>query len=300
MGYTNLYKGGIGVAAGVKEKKDKSLEKIFACIDNKESFLLDAGAGSSKTWPLIKTVDYIIAQKGKKLNRLAKRIGCITYTNAAVDEIEERYGENEVLVVNTIHEFFWSIISDYQQELKEIMVELYDEIKNIDNLKNLRIQYKEFKRISEGIISHDEVIKLSGEIFANYPKLKKIFMDRFPFVLIDEYQDTHQEIVNIFLEFIAAESENKDFIVGFFGDFMQSIYENRTGRITAQDNLQHISKETNFRSAPEVIDLLNNIRTDIEQYPAGKNNKIEGSASFIYLDDEMQDSNDIFDKVEKE
>ena len=162
------------MAAGVKERKDKSLEKIFACIDNKESFLLDAGAGSGKTWSLIKTLEYVINQKGNRLNRLAKRIGCITYTNAAVDEIEERYGENEVLVVNTIHEFFWSIISDYQQELKEIMVELYDEIKNIDDLKNFRIQYKEFKRISEGIISHDEVIELSGEIFANYPKLKKI------------------------------------------------------------------------------------------------------------------------------
>ena len=35
-------------------------EQIFDCIKNMESFILDAGAGSGKTWTLVQALNYII------------------------------------------------------------------------------------------------------------------------------------------------------------------------------------------------------------------------------------------------
>ncbi|MFW6035441.1 MAG: UvrD-helicase domain-containing protein [Halothermotrichaceae bacterium] len=276
------------MAAGIEktegERKDDSLDKIYACIDNNKSFLLDAGAGSGKTWSLIKTLEYIIENKDTEYASLAKKIGCITYTNVAVDEIKDRIGENSLLIVNTIHDFFWDIIVKYQQELKDVIIDLYEV--DIESLKNRKIQYKEFKIINDGIISHNEVIKLSWEMFFRYPKLRRIFMDRFPIVLVDEYQDTDENIVNIFLECLSEledKKQRKDFMVGFFGDFMQSIYDKGIGSIDESDVFEHIPKETNYRSSEQVINLLNTIREDINQYPAGKNKDIEGSLSFLYL-----------------
>ncbi len=272
------------------EHKDDSLDKIYACIDNKKSFLLDAGAGSGKTWSLIKTLEYIIENNAIEYDRLAKKIGCITYTNVAVDEIKDRIGENSVLIVNTIHDFFWDIIGKYQQELKDVIIDLYEDL-DIESLENRNIEYREFKVIKDGVISHDEVIEISWEMFLRYSKLRRIFMDRFPVVLIDEYQDTDKNIVNIFFECLSEledKNQSDDFMVGFFGDFMQSIYDKGIGSIEESDVLEHIPKETNYRSSEQVINLLNNIRGDINQYPAGKNKNIEGSVSFFYLESEEE------------
>lgn len=76
---------------------------IYAAEALKNSFILDAGSG--KTWSLIEALKYIIKNNGDNYNRLAKNIGCITYTNAAVEEIKNRIGENEILEVSTIHKF---------------------------------------------------------------------------------------------------------------------------------------------------------------------------------------------------
>ncbi len=37
-------------------------------------------------------------------------------------------------------------------------------------------------------------------MFKNYPKLSDVIKDRFKFIFIDEYQDTHKEVIEIFLD----------------------------------------------------------------------------------------------------
>jgi len=273
--------------------KDNSLDKIIKCIENNESFVLDAGAGSGKTWSLIETIKYIIENNSENYNRLAKNLGCITYTNVAVEEIKKRIGENEILVVNTIHEFLWDIIKQFQMELKEIIVNLHQEV---NDLSEFSIDYRNYRDIKKGIISHDDVIEISSELFAAHRKLQQLFIDKYPVILVDEYQDTHQEVVNIFLDLINNNISENLFTVGFFGDSLQSIYDKRTAKITENDKLSHITKESNFRSAEEIINLLNVIRTDIEQFPAGKNKSIQGSKHFIY-NDQDDDKNEIFQGV---
>ena len=167
MANPNLYKGGVRVAPRVDREstKDDSLDKIIKCIDDNNSFILDAGAGSGKTWSLIETLKYLIKNNGDNYNRLAKNIGCITYTNVAVEEIKNRIGENEILDVNTIHKFLWDVIKQYQVELKDIIINNYEDLESLDDFS---VKYKDFREIEKGIISHDDVIEISSKLFENY------------------------------------------------------------------------------------------------------------------------------------
>lgn len=89
----------------------------------------------------------------------------MTYTNAAVKEIDERVN-NKNLSVSTIHDFLWDNIKHFQKELKSSLIDLAndEEVKRIritgkdsipnDFFNNLEdgIQYKEYLRLKDGII----------------------------------------------------------------------------------------------------------------------------------------------------
>lgn len=71
-----------------------TIEEIYQCIDNRESFILDAGAGSGKTWSLVESIKYVIEKQGKENSRNNQKIVCITYTNIAKNEIIDRVENN--------------------------------------------------------------------------------------------------------------------------------------------------------------------------------------------------------------
>ena len=68
----------------VAERLEKEVIQIFELIDDNRNFLLSGGAGSGKTYSLVSVINEIYNR-----NPIAK-IACITYTNAAVHEIENR------------------------------------------------------------------------------------------------------------------------------------------------------------------------------------------------------------------
>ena len=82
---------------------------IMRCIDNNESFIVEAGAGSGKTWSLVQALFYILQVKGNQLKVANRKIACITYTNVAKEEIIDRIQANELIDVKTIHDFLWNI-----------------------------------------------------------------------------------------------------------------------------------------------------------------------------------------------
>ena len=214
----------------IEHKKPESLLQIEKSIEEGESFILEAGAGSGKTWTLVEALKFLIHKNTKEYLRWNKRISCITYTNVAKNEIKERVFHNELVEVNTIHEFLWSVISHYPKELKEALIELNNarpadrQVEELEELlkKVTEIEYLSFRKWEEGIISHDEVIKLSIILFSNYPRLAKIVRDSYPVIFIDEYQDTQKETIEILLGILVRGKETGDeFVVGFFGDSMQ-------------------------------------------------------------------------------
>ena len=80
-----------------------------------------AGPGAGKTHFLVENIKNIIENNKKITGSENKKVLCITYTNAAVDEIKRRlvkYSDN--VAIYTIHGFIIEyIIKPYQTELKK-------------------------------------------------------------------------------------------------------------------------------------------------------------------------------------
>ena len=108
----------------VTKPLEKEVIKALQCIKKGQNFILEGGAGSGKTYSLISLINTLT----EELPNI--RIVCITYTNNAVAEILSRI-ENKNLWVSTIHEFIWMLINKYQNEIKDVLVELIndDEVK---------------------------------------------------------------------------------------------------------------------------------------------------------------------------
>ncbi len=186
---------------------EPEVKQILQSIDDGRNFLLSGGAGSGKTYSLVSVIRQVIAE-----NPTAK-VACMTYTNAAVKEIEERVNHKN-LNVSTIHDFLWDNIKHFQKELKEAIISLannedvsrisMDETnpipENYFDILPEGIHYKEFVRLREGIISHDELLIVANCLFENYSKLSSIVKDKYKFIFIDEYQDTNKAVVDIFLK----------------------------------------------------------------------------------------------------
>lgn len=278
------------VEARLNANLEPEVQEIFQSIDNGRNFLLSGGAGSGKTYSLVSVIRQVIAEN------LTAKVACMTYTNAAVKEIEERVNHKN-LNVSTIHDFLWDNIKHFQKELKETIISLanneevsrisIDEVNPVpenyyESLED-GIQYKEFLRLRDGIISHDELLIVANYLFEKYPKLSSIVKDKYKFIFIDEYQDTSKAVVDIFLTHF-KKSERKN-IIGFFGDAMQSIYDDGIGNLDEYkgddaDTVNEVPKKQNRRNPQLVIDLANKLRTDgIIQEPStdpNAPNMIEG------------------------
>ena len=272
----------------------KADDKIHKCLDNRRSFLLDAGAGSGKTYSLVKVLNYIRGELRPELVRNSQKVACITFTNVAKDEIVERTENDPLFVVSTIHDFLWSVIRSFQKELKQAVAVLNENLPNSSRRKKDvaelssslavcdRIIYSDRgANFLEGRIFHDDLLEVSLIMFQAHPMLSRIVAARYPFILVDEYQDTSAKVISILLNHVLESSVPP--VIGFFGDKWQSIYSNVIGEIPAdlQKKLEPIQKEENYRCSVAVISLLNRIRTDIEQKPAGENSP--GSAVYINL-----------------
>lgn len=290
----------------INEFEDE-FHQIMKLVSDGENFLLSGGAGSGKTYSLVQVIKQVIADFP------TANVACMTYTNAAVREIEERVNHKN-LNVSTIHDFLWDNIKHFQKELKQTLIALLNDEEvqqiKIDDIVNvpsnyydnrtepLSIQYKEYLKLKDGIISHDEVLLVSAYMFHKYPKLCDIVKDKYKFIFIDEYQDTHSEVVKILLEYFSRTP--KKCIVGFFGDAMQAIYDNGIGDIDLYkgDNdgqVKEVKKVQNRRNPKAVITLANRLRTDgITQEPSNDTsapNMVdgipkEGNILFLYSEND--------------
>ena len=265
-------------------------QKIKDCIDNNKNFVLDAGAGSGKTHTLIETLKNLLEWRGKEYGYTGRKIACITYTNVAADEIMSRINDDPRVHVSTIHSFLWSIIGNYQKELRESLIEMngtWETGKRVENLAAelgyKDISYVDYRDFRKGKIGHDDVIELSYLMFNTYPKLSRFVADLYPVIFIDEYQDTNEKVIDIILNTIGDRYKGR-VSIGLFGDWMQSIYESGVGKVDPEDRgLERIVKEENYRSSNRVVQVLNKIRGDIcgDIYQA-PHSDFDGQAKFYY------------------
>lgn len=253
-----------------KEEADKVDELIISTLQQGRSFRVEAGAGSGKTHSLNKVIEWIQANKWNEYKRKNQNVVCITYTNAAVDVIAERLASNSFILPSTIHSFAWNAIKQYQSTLIDMIAK--DEklwAKGSDFSDITSVQYTLGHRyVDNGVhyLFHDDVIKLFAAMLDN-AKFRRVFSDKFPLILIDEYQDSFQSIIDRFIEYFISKRSGPQF--GFFGDAWQTIYQsNNACGLIEHDNLIVIPKGSNFRSAPKIVKLLNDIRPELPQQSA--------------------------------
>lgn len=281
---------------------------VRKCLDNHHSFALIAGAGSGKTTSLIDALQRVRAREGKKLRQEAQRIACITFTKRAVEVIKGRLGFDELYLVSTLHSFLWGQISRFHSDIREALrlsrlpaliqkerekdnggksrtaidarakVErLSQELAGLDAVPKFRYDDLKWGDYGTGRLGHDDVIDIATYLFENNPTFRRITGLRFPYIFVDEAQDTFPGIVAGLNRVCEG---NGLPIVGYFGDPWQQIYESSAGNFAPPDPGETLTKTENFRCSESVIRLLNAFRDDVEQYAAGDNRGREGSVQF--------------------
>lgn len=288
--------------------------EIKACLANNQNFALIAGAGSGKTSSLVDALKQIRENEGKNLRQNGQSIACITYTKRAVEVIKSRLGFDDLYTISTLHSFLWNLIKTFQSDIRKILKEVYLpiliaknkskdnggdsqtaikarakayqlelQLSEIDTVKNFNYSDNQFSDYSKGQLSHDDIIKISIILLKQNQTFRKILGLRFPYIFIDEAQDTYLGIIEG-LNLVCAEDGVP--IVGYFGDPWQQIYDDGAGNFSPPANGKIIKKTENFRSSESVIRLLNSFRKDVSQYPAGENKEIEGSVIFRLIQTE--------------
>lgn len=127
--------------------------------------------------------------------------------------------------------------------------------------------YMGFKRWlwSEGFMSFDDILYFSYVLLSRYPNIYKLIKARYPYIFVDEFQDTVPFVVD-FLTQLGTEGV----IVGVVGDKAQSIYDFLGATVQQFDNfsvpgMQEYEIRGNRRSTKQIIELLNIVRTDFSQ-----------------------------------
>ena len=246
----------------------KALREVFSHIEDKKSFIFEAGAGAGKTYSLVEALKYLIQQKGDELLKKGQKIACITYTNVAKDQILDRIDRHPIVLSETIHSFSWSLLKRFQSELRTHLHKIekwrtsFDEIGGIGYRKIMYdLGYSKIEN-EKVWISHNDVISLMVS-FMELPKFRKILTSLYPVLFIDEYQDTNKEFAESLKQnFIEARN---DFIVGFFGDHWQKIYGSSACGKIESENLEVVEKQANFRSEKVIVGCLNKMRPELPQ-----------------------------------
>jgi len=277
--------------------------------DVPRSFFLFAGAGSGKTRSLVNALSHIRKTHGRTLAYRGQKVGVITYTNAACDEITRRLDFNQLFYVSTIHSFAWELIQDFHHDIREwLRRNLAEEIAklheeeakgragtkaSITRLAQIESKTRRLTRLDSipsfvysptgenrepNSLNHSEVIAISADFLSTKPLMQWILVGRFPILLIDESQDTNKRLVEAF--FTTAKTHEVRFALGLIGDVMQRIYADGKEKIEQglPESWAKPSKKLNHRCPKRVVKLINQIRSAVDSHSQEpRSDAIEGT-----------------------
>lgn len=297
-----------------------------------------AGPGAGKTHFLVENVKNIVTTNPLIIRSKTRKVLCITYTNAAVDEIIrrlERY--TDYVEAHTIHGFIIEhIIKPFQQDLIAIMKsdfnvsvnqkgiissqteglgilhgidkeEIFQFIKNtnpkefeddefgyskmtmgkveVDNEAFVNSVINGAKRVycikpsgkikSEHLLplkkymwsivrklTHNEILYFGYRILEHNPTSLYTLRVKFPFIFVDEFQDTNP-LQTLLIKLIGQKSST----IGVVGDVAQSIYSFQGARPSdfndfkiSGENVADYVINDNRRSSKNIINFCNFLR----------------------------------------
>ncbi|HZW25232.1 MAG TPA: UvrD-helicase domain-containing protein [Gallionella sp.] len=293
-------------------------ETISACLNPlcPRNFFLFAGAGSGKTRSLKSALEQFRDFHGVAFRRAGKKIAVITYTNAAAEEISARVGADTLFPISTIHSFCWSQINNFHTDIQAwLLASLPVELEEIrikhakgrggkaamDRERAMEVITKRLEWLSvprrfvynpngnnfgADSLSHAEVIKITAAFINDKPAMQAALINQYPFLLIDESQDTNKHLLDALFNLAAKNTGN--FGLGLFGDTMQRIYTDGLPNLGCNipPDWALPSKQMNHRSAQRVVELANALRADADgrEQLAREDSKVGTVRLFIGID----------------
>jgi DNA helicase-2/ATP-dependent DNA helicase PcrA len=284
--------------ATVDTADDHVDNEIAGCLnlDTPKSFFLFAGAGSGKTRSLVTALQHVQKNLSARLRVKGQRVGVITFTNAASDEIKRRLLFDPLIDVRTIHSFAWSLIEGLNHDIREwLRVELAEDIVQLeaDEVKGRKGTKASATRLSKieskstrlqnlsyiksftysptsdnrgrDALNHSEVLQLTAHFLNTKPVMQSILAGRYPILLIDESQDTNKHLIDAL--FVVQATLKEKFLLGLLGDMMQRIYND--GKEGVGENLPNDwakpEKRLNYRCPKRIITLINKVRSTTDK-----------------------------------
>lgn len=260
-------------------------------LKDPRSFFLYAGAGSGKTAHLVAALETATNTWGPALRARDSRFCVITFTNAAAEEIQIRLGRDPLVQVSTIHSFAWSLIKPFtrdiatwlwtrlQDDLTELAAaeakgrkgtqaseqRLHDierksqRLGTLDGVRRFNYSPSQASPGTDGL-AHAEVLQIAAHLLSEKPVLQELLIGRYPFLFIDEVQDTNKDLMDAVLA--VQEAHPTRFCVGLFGDTMQRIYSDGKDRLedAIGADWKRPALDINFRSSGRIVQLVNSIR----------------------------------------
>jgi DNA helicase-2/ATP-dependent DNA helicase PcrA len=257
-------------------------ERLEAALAEGKNFRLEAGAGAGKTYSLVAALKKLIAEQGPALIHAGQQVACITYTEVARNEIAQEIEEHPAILVNTIHGFGWAFLSRFQKQLRELVAAQENRQEAIEAAGGVHNQTVEYSLGFFGIdaeritLHHDDIPRFLGALLSN-GKFQRIFRSLYPILFIDEYQDTDPLIMTALSENFFATGQGP--IIGLFGDHWQTIYR-KDYELANFPNVEGIDKGSNFRSVPVIVNVLNQLRSELTQEVDDE--AAEGEARFFH------------------
>ena len=296
--------------------------QLQACLDGRDSFIFEAGAGAGKTYSLIEALRYLIKRDGAELIRNHQQVACITYTNVATNEIQTRTDGHPAIYSSTIHAFCWTLIKDFQpflrkeipniegwpDRLKESAQRAVDRMvkeriealgeKNADIVAIATALQQDLKQLEtvgarnvEYSLGHPRADKISVSLGHNDVLVlaaKLLENEKFRRVMVSRFPvvfiDEYQDTDSVVFEALKTHVIGTDGspLIGFFGDHWQKIYGTGCGKIE-HPKLKPIGKKANFRSVPIIVDCLNRMRPQLPQ--AVEDLSANGSVEVFHTND---------------
>jgi DNA helicase II / ATP-dependent DNA helicase PcrA len=293
----------------------------YLSLEKPTSFFLFAGAGSGKTRSLVNALNHLAKTYRDALRLRGRQVAVITYTNAACDEITRRTEYNPLFVVRTIHSFAWLQIQGFNSDIRTWLKDnLQREIadlhaeeargragtkasaarqaqteskqRRLDRLADIKtFTYNPSGDNRErNSLNHSEVIKIFANFLLTKPLMQRMFVEKFPFLLIDESQDTNRALIDALLVVQKAHADR--FCLGLIGDTMQRIYPDGKERIESEipQSWGTPKKKLNHRCPQRVVRLINQIRGGADnQKQEPRHDRPEGWARFFVFPVDVPD-----------
>ena len=195
---------------------------------------------------------------------------------------KEEFYQGYSLKADEFRSFYGGYVQEYPTLLKsvdnfrEIVSKVYEKKRYEECLSQIEQKASGYRKVEYNAIynrdqlhrmriSHDTLLEYGEKLVSQYPILQQIIIDQYPYIFIDEYQDTAEEVVNIMAVLdCRGKAIGHDVFIGYYGDPVQNIYDDGIGSrlFEKHSGLKEIRKQFNRRSYEEIINVANEIRLD--------------------------------------